>query len=163
MRYFARIGEREYAVDIEDDGVWLEGELVDVSLVKSGVDEMYSMLMGGRSHEMLIDSQRYDYLITLRGEQYAVQIEDERTRRLNASRKLDVPEGELAVKAPIPGLVVKVLVSEGETIREEQPLVLLEAMKMENELRAMRDGVIKQIKVAAGQRVEQNAVLIIME
>lgn len=163
MKYFARIGEHEYVVDIEADGVWLDGEPVDVSLMRSGIDEVYSMLLGGRSYEMLIDSTRYNYLVTLRGEQYAVQVEDERTRRLNASRKLDLPEGELAVMAPIPGLVVRVLVSEGEAIKEDQPLVLLEAMKMENELRAARDGVVRQVKVVAGQRVEQNAVLIVLE
>ena len=74
-----------------------------------------------------------------------------------------LPEGELAITAPIPGLVVKVLVAEGDAIEENQPLVLLEAMKMENELRSMRGGIVKSVVVAPGQRVEQNAVLLVLE
>jgi biotin carboxyl carrier protein len=76
---------------------------------------------------------------------------------------VSLPEGELAVRAPIPGLVVKVLVEAGQSVGEEQPLVLLEAMKMENEIRAVRAGVVKQVSCDAGQRVEQNAVLIVLE
>ncbi|MCB0022198.1 MAG: acetyl-CoA carboxylase biotin carboxyl carrier protein subunit [Caldilinea sp.] len=74
-----------------------------------------------------------------------------------------LPAGELAVVAPIPGLVVKVLAAAGDAIEEGQPLVILEAMKMENEIRSMRPGVIKSVEVAPGQRVEQNAVLIVLE
>lgn len=163
MRYFARVGEREYVVDIENDGVFVDGEPVEVDLEQSGVDELYSVLFGGRSYELLIEPRRYTYDITLHGEFYSVQVEDERSRRLNANRKLVLPEGDLAITAPIPGLVVKVLVVEGEEIEEEQPLILLEAMKMENELRAVRAGRVKQVKVTAGQRVEQHAVLIVLE
>jgi biotin carboxyl carrier protein len=157
------VGDREYIVDIESDHILVDGEVVDVDLEQAGVDELYSVLFGGRSYELLIEPRRYTYDITLKGEFYSVQVEDERARRMNASRKMALPEGELAIIAPIPGLVVKVLVVEGEAIEEGQPLVLLEAMKMENELRAARPGTVKQVKVAAGQRVEQHAVLIVLE
>lgn len=164
MRYYAEVGGNEYAIDIENDGtVLVDGEAVEVDLKQSGAPELYSILLGGRSYELLIEASRYSYAVTLRGELYQVQIEDERARRLNASRKLVLPEGELAVTAPIPGLVVKLLVAEGDAIQEEQPLLILEAMKMENELRAARAGIIKQVKVVPGQRVEQNAVLIVLE
>ena len=59
--------------------------------------------------------------------------------------------------------MVRILVKEGDTIEEGQPVVLLEAMKMENELRAVRGGVVKTVLVAAGQRVDQNAPLIVLE
>ena len=65
-----------------------------------------------------------------------MQVEDERTRKLNAGRKAPaLPDGELAVIAPIPGMVVKVLIETGDNVDEEQSLVILEAMKMENEIR----------------------------
>ena len=163
MKYYARAGNNEYVVDIEADRVFVNGEPVTVDMKRAGVSELYSVLYDGRSHEVLIEPGRYTYTITLRGEQFQVQVEDERTRRMNASRKLDLPEGEFAIAAPIPGLVVKVLVVEGETIAEEQPLLILEAMKMENEIRAKRPGVVKQVKVAPGQRVEQNSPLIVIE
>ena len=164
MKYYARIGNNEYEVDVTADAILLDGEPVAVDLVNSGSPELFSVLFDGRSFEMLVAVDRFDYAINVRGEQFHVQIEDERARRLNRGRKLPtLPDGELAVTAPIPGLVVKVLVQVGETIEEGQPLLILEAMKMENELRSMRNGVVKSINVAPGQRVEQNAALLILE
>lgn len=164
MKYFAQIGEHEFEVRIEQGKVYIDDEEVDVDLVQSGAQELYSLLFNGRSYELLIESERFNYGVTLRGEHFDIQVEDERTRRLNAGRKApSLPDGELPVKAPIPGLVVQVLVSPGDAVEDGQPLLLLEAMKMENEIRAPRAGVIKKIEVEAGQRVEQNAVLIILE
>ena len=100
----------------------------------------------------------------MRGLQWQLQGEDGWARRLNRERRLPtLPEGELAITAPIPGLVVRILVKEGDTIEEGQPVVLLEAMKMENELRAVRGGVVKSVLAAAGQRVDQNAPWIVLE
>jgi len=164
VKYFARIGNNEYEVEITDAQVMLNGEPVDVDIVRSGSPELYSVLFGGHSHELLVTSDRFNYTVSIRSEQFQVQVQDERSRRLNQARKMPtLPDGELAVSAPIPGLVVKVLVTAGDTIEEGQPLVILEAMKMENEIRSMRTGVVKSIEVAPGQRVEQNAVLIVLE
>lgn len=164
MKYYSRVGQNEYEIEIIDGKVLIDGEVVEVDLRQSGAPELYSLLYNGRSFEILIEAERFNYGVTLRGERFEVQVEDERTRRLNMGRKMvAVPEGELAVSAPIPGLVVKVLVEVGQSVVDEQPLVLLEAMKMENEIRAMRSGVVKTIVCVPGQRVEQNAVLIVLE
>ena len=164
VKYFSRIGEREYEIEIEGDQVFVDGERIDIDLRQSGAPELYSLLFNGRSYELLIEAERFNYGVTVRGERFEVQVEDERTRRLNAGRMMPtLPEGELAVRAPIPGLVVRVLVEVGDTIQDGQPLVLLEAMKMENEIRALRGGVVKKIEVAAGQRVEQNGLLLVLE
>jgi len=164
VKYYARIDNNEYEIEINEGVVLLDGEPVEVDMVRSGVPELYSVLFGGGSYEMLVAADRFNYTVNMRGEQFQVQVEDERARRLNRGRRLPtLPDGELAVTAPIPGLVVKLLVAVGESIEEGQPLVILEAMKMENELRSMRSGVIKEIVVAPGQRVEQNAVLLILE
>ena len=164
MKYYSRVGQNEYEIEIIDGKVLIDGEAIEVDLRQSGAPELYSLLYNGRSFEMLIEAERFNYGVTLRGERFDVQVEDERTRRLNIGRKMvAVPEGELAVSAPIPGLVVKVLVEVGQSVVDEQPLVLLEAMKMENEIRAVRNGVVKAIVCVPGQRVEQNAVLIVLE
>lgn len=164
MRYYSRIGESEYIIDIEENGeVLVDGELIVVNLAQSGVPELFSVLLDGASHEVLIEPSRHDYVVTLRDEQYQVQVEDERTRRLNSHRKLALPQGDITVTAPIPGLVVSLLVTEGQEIAENQPLVILEAMKMENELRAVRPGKVKSVKVAAGQRVNSGDVLLVVE
>ena len=164
MKYFARIDSNEYEVEITDAQILLDGEPVEVSIVRSGTPELYSVLFGGQSHEMLITADRFNYTVSIRSEQFQVQVQDERNRRLNQARKMPtLPEGELAITAPIPGLVVKVLVTVGDAVEEGQPLVILEAMKMENEIRSMRAGVAKSILATAGQRVEQNAVLVVLE
>jgi biotin carboxyl carrier protein len=153
----------EHEIIIEENQVLIDGQLVNVDLSRSGAPEIYSLLVDGRSYEVLVEEDRSGYSVTLKGEQYQVRVEDERTRRLNAGRSSrEVPKGEFSIKAPIPGLVVKVLVAEGEPISEEQPLVILEAMKMENEIRSPRDGVVRKIEVTAGQSIEQNGVLLVL-
>ena len=163
MKYFAAVNGQEYEVEIEGGQVWVNGEIIDVDLSQGGVPELYSILLDGASYEVLVEEQRQEYAVTLRGQQFHVQVEDERTRRLNAGRKGPlVPQGELVVKAPIPGLVVKVLVSEGDDIPEDHPLIILEAMKMENEIRSLRAGIIRSVEVTSGQRVEQGAALLVL-
>ena len=163
MKYFAQIDDLEYEIEIDGNEIYINGERVEVDLCRSGVAELYSILIDGSSYEVIVEEERQNHVVTLRGEQYRVHVEDERTRRLNQGRRgHEVPVGELVVKAPIPGLVVKVLVHDGDEIAEDQPLVILEAMKMENEIRALRAGVVRKIEVSAGQRVEQNAPLLIL-
>lgn len=163
MKYYARVGEQEYEIVIQNGHILVDGRPVDVDIQQVGTPELYSVLVNGHSYEILVEESRQHYTITLRGEQYVVQVEDERTRRMNVGRtKATVPKGELVVKAPIPGLVVKVLVKEGDEVAEDQPLVILEAMKMENEIRALRAGVVRRVDVASGQRVEQNAPLLVI-
>ncbi|MBX3012099.1 MAG: hypothetical protein KF832_11360 [Caldilineaceae bacterium] len=164
MKYYTRIGLNEYEIEINQDTITVNGEQVSVDLCRSGVPELYSVLFGGHSYDMLIEPNRFDYTITFRGEQFLAQVEDERMRKLNTGRKAPaLPHGELAMRAPIPGLVVKVLVNPEDEIVDGQPLVILEAMKMENEIRSLRAGKVRTISVAEGQRVEQNEVLLIMD
>ena len=164
MKYYARIGQNEYEIEIDGGALLVDGEPVDIDLRQTGDPELYSLLYDGRSYELLVEEDRYHYGVTLRGDRYDVLVEDERQRRLNAGRRLPMlPDGELAVLAPIPGLVVKILVEAGDVVEEGQPLVILEAMKMENEIRARRGGTISRIQAQPGQRVEQNGILLMME
>ena len=120
MKYYSRVGQNEYEIEILDGKVLINGEAVEVALRQSGAPELYSLLYNGRSFELLIEAERFNYGVTLRGERFEVQVEDERTRRLNVGRKVvSVPEGELAINAPIPGLVVKVLVEVGQSVTDD--------------------------------------------
>jgi biotin carboxyl carrier protein len=173
MKYFATIGDNEYEVEISGETITLNGEEVNVNIQQSGVPELYSLLMDGMSVELLIEpdaskvpsspASTMDYTVGLRGERFDVLVEDERTRRLSAGRRgPSAPQGDLGVKAPIPGMVVKILVQADEEVEEGQPLAILEAMKMENEIRAPRAGTVKQIDVGPGDRVDQGAVLLVL-
>ncbi len=163
MKYFAGVGEHTFEIEINEDGVVVDGEPITVDLRQSGVSQLYSLLLDGASFEMIVEETHQSFDVTLRGEQFRVRIEDERTRRLHAGRQgPPLPQGDLTVRAPIPGLVVKVLVQDGDEIIEDQPLIILEAMKMENEIRAVRSGVVRKVEVSAGKSVEQDAVLIVI-
>ncbi len=164
MKYYARVGDTEYEVVIDQGQISINGEPITVDLTAIGTPELYSILYGGRSYDLLVQSERSNYTITFRSEQYIIQVEDERTRRLNFGRQAPaLPQGELPIRAPISGLIVKVLVEPGDSVEDGQPLVILEAMKMENEIRSLRAGVVKSIAVAAGKRVEQNEALLVLE
>jgi biotin carboxyl carrier protein len=87
-------------------------------------------------------------------------VEDERLRRAGARRQLVAEEGEAEVTSPMPGLVVAVLAEVGQAVQAGQGLLILEAMKMENEIRSPRTGVVEWVGVTPGQRVGQDELLV---
>ncbi|MCO6450381.1 MAG: acetyl-CoA carboxylase biotin carboxyl carrier protein subunit [Caldilineales bacterium] len=94
---------------------------------------------------------------------FDVNVADERELRLAGGRADLIETGaDLTIKAPIPGLVIRVMVGVGDQVEAKQPLVILEAMKMENELRAPRAGIITDVRVKAGESVEQGAGLLVL-
>ncbi len=164
MKYYVTVDGREYEVEIQDNGrVLLEGEPISVDLARVAGENLYSLLMNHTSYEIAVEEIRGGYQILLGGELYQATVVDERQRRLLRGRdKPAAPHGELNVTAPIPGLIVKLEVEEGEEVDVNQPLVILEAMKMENEIRSPRRGVVRAVLVEPGQSVEQGAVLVIL-
>ena len=90
-------------------------------------------------------------------------IDDERSRRLASARgDLGTAEGDAAIRSPMPGIVIAVSVSEGQPVSKGDKVVILESMKMENELRSPRDGVVSQVKVEAGANVEKDQILVVV-
>jgi biotin carboxyl carrier protein len=120
--------------------------------------------LNNESHEALVEERQDAIGVLLRGQFYPVQVEDERARRLaQASRGFTAPSGELAIKSPMPGLIVAVRVSPGQEVKKGEALVILESMKMENELKAPRDGKIGAVRVEARQAVDQGQTLVTIE
>ncbi len=158
MKYFATIDDRTYEIDIDHHGrVTVDGKQLAADMKLVGGRHLYSLLLDNASYEVVLDTEnekRNFYTVMVSGLQYTVKVQDERSRRLAlVDRSLRPPEGELLIKAPIPGLVVKVPVEVGQEVAEGETLVILEAMKMENELRAPRRGVVSEVRVAAGDQV----------
>jgi biotin carboxyl carrier protein len=115
----------------------------------------------GRSHEAYIYQGDDNWQVLLQGRQYPVTVEDEREKRLRAAAGAGVAEtGEFHLRAPMPGLVVAIPVEEGHEVRKGQVLLILESMKMQNEIKAPRDGVIGRIRVKPGESVEQKQTLL---
>jgi len=144
------------------DGKPLEADWAEI---RSG---HYSILVGGQSYEARVapaaDSRpgRPDtWVVTIAEYDFHVQVRDPRTHRFAAQAAAH--DGPLEVLAPMPGKIVRVLVSRDEDVAQDQGLVVIEAMKMQNELRAPRAGRITQVHVKEGIGIEAGARLLRLE
>ncbi len=165
MKYYATVDERTYEISIEGDGrITVDGVEVGVDMQRIGRLDLYSLLLDNASHEVLVEPEedgKSFYGVMLEGTRYRVRLQDERSRRLAlADRGLKPPAGEIAIKAPIPGLVVKVLVEPGQQVGEGETVAILEAMKMENDLRAPRAGTVHEVRVTPGTQVPLGQVIL---
>lgn len=162
MRYIATINGREYVIDLEDgQRIWVDGRALVVDIRRIESTHLYSLLVDSLSYEVAIEEMGHTFRVMFNGDLFDVRVEDERTRRLaSAGHQLPPAPGEVQVKAPIPGLVTRLLVTPGDAVVLGQPLLCLEAMKMENELRAPRAGAVGRVAVEPGQRVEQGQLLL---
>jgi biotin carboxyl carrier protein len=122
-----------------------------------------SLLVDGTSHSATLDERGAEVHVRLRDSVFPVEILDERRLRLRRAAGRFTAEGKQTVTSPMPGKVVKVLVGLGAQVREGDPLVVVEAMKMENELRSPKDGTVVELQAREGQTVEGNAKLCAVE
>lgn len=162
MRWFVTVGERELQVELGPEGVEVDGVPVSADLAHVEGTDLHSLIVDGTSHRILATrsyGERWE--IHVHGRRWQVDAVDERTRALREMAAASgLNEGPRPIRAPMPGLVVKVEVAVGDTIAVGQGLVIVEAMKMENELRAEAPGVVAHIHVAPGQAVEKDQILI---
>jgi len=164
MKYIAQIDDFTYEIEIAPDGsITVDGEPVEADLLQIDPLGLHSLLMNHKSYELVVEEQQRGYHVTIGSNTFKVDVADERQLRMESSRAdVSAGDGDLPITAPIPGLVVKVLVEEGQAVELNAPLVILEAMKMENEIRAPRAGVVKDIVVEVGQSVEGNAPMMVL-
>ena len=143
-----------YAVTI-DDQVWD----VDARLTAQGI---YSLIIDGVSHVADVEDHAGVCVVDVGGETYAVEVE-EQTRHIIRTRGGAVGgAGGQTVKAPLPGKITHVAVQAGDAVAAGQSLVVIEAMKMENELKAAAAGTVREVRVTAGQAVNAGDVLVVI-
>ena len=146
--------------------VLLDGTAHDVDAARVGVHGISMLLDGeqGVSREIQVTpaSARGELLITLGGRAVAATVNGRRTGRAGADTAAG-GHGEQAVIAPMPGRVVRILVQPGDEVAARQGVVVVEAMKMENELRSPKAGRVKEVSVAAGASVDAGRVLLVVE
>ena len=133
MAFIGKLGDQSYTVEIEETGK---------SVYRVSVD----------GNEFLVD-----------GRSYHINLVDERRMRVGGNQAGTQLQGRQKVSVPMPGKVIAVLVAEGDQVEKGQGLVIVEAMKMENEVHSPIAGEIKEIKVKTGETVEGGAVLVIVE
>jgi biotin carboxyl carrier protein len=138
--------------------VRLEGETIEVDLANAG-HRFFSLLVDGRSHEVGIVREDEVYRVYLDARAVTISLADA-ARALASPRPRE--EGPARVTAPMPGRIVRVLAEAGRAVAAGDGLLVVEAMKMENELRAPRAGRIVRVAVSEGQAVEAGALLMVV-
>jgi pyruvate carboxylase subunit B len=165
MKYFVTIGSRILEVELGPEGVLLDGRGVRPDLMEMDGSEVYTLLLDGRSHRVLASrTSPGEWSLHLTGRHLNVGVVDERTRAIREMTGVKGgSRGPKALKAPMPGLVVKVEVDEGQEVVPGQGLVIVEAMKMENELKSDSPARVKKVFVEPGQAVDKGEVLVEFE
>ena len=166
MKYFVEIAGREHVVELTERlgqlSATVDGELVGLSYEDIDDQGQLLVLSRGRSYGASIEGDQNRIGITIAGHLYDVRIEDERERAANAAERAAGQAGGL-VKSVMPGVVVEVLVEPGTEVAAGQPLLILEAMKMQNEIAAPVAGLVKEIHVAQTEAVGAGAKLVTLE
>ena len=162
MKYITTIADREFEIEVIDERHIRVGDrLFEVDFESVSGQPVFSLILDGRSYESFVYPGDEDWQVLLRGRQYQVKVEDERERRLRAAAGGGVAEtGEYLLKAPMPGLIVSVPLSEGQAVEKGQVMVILESMKMQNELKSPRAGTVGRVRVKPGESVEQKQTLL---
>jgi len=165
MKYQATVEGKTFQIEVTDtDEVIVDG--VKHALDFRSIDGMalYSLLVGNTSYEMLVDEESGHFHVLMQGEPFAVQVRD--VMEMGVERAAELPTaltGTVELKSPVPGIVVHVPVSDGDTAEAGQTLIVVESMKMETELEAPASGVVREVRVASEDEVNQDQVLVMFE
>jgi biotin carboxyl carrier protein len=161
MKYIAEIDGMEFPIEILDEHhVRFGEETIEVDLAAVSGQPLYSLLANGESYEGYVYPDEDAWQVLLLGQFFSVRVMDEREKRLRTAGLSVATSGEFSLRAPMPGLVVSVLVEDGQVVEKGQILVILESMKMQNELRSPRPGKISRLRIKAGESVEQKQTLL---
>ncbi len=167
MRYFVTLEPSPEAKPIVVDLVELpsgalkakaDGTSVDLDVVVIGTQ--LNVRVDGRVVDLTVEGTPPEIGASASGHRALVRVESERMRAADSAKKGSAGSGERVVKSPMPGRVVKVLVAKGDSVAAGQGLLVLEAMKMENEVKAKAAGTVAEVHVTAGSAVEGNAKLL---
>ena len=164
MIFDALVEGRELRVEVQRVNgrfaVRLPGRSMEVDFAPAD-RHFANLLVDGCSYEVGLEPRAGGYAVYLREERLEIQLQDaSRAPRAAAGRN---SQGPAQVLAPMPGKIVRVLVAVGQAVESGQGLLVMEAMKMENELRAARAGRVREVKVAERQAVETGALLVVLE
>lgn len=168
MKYVVQILDREIALDINGTSLVLDEQSVDFNitlLAQTPQSVSYHVLVKNHSHVLTIEPQEGNtVIVTLNGRRIEVTVKDETALLLERFGMADAETvGLNDLHAPMPGLVRSILVAVGQSVSKGDGVAVLEAMKMENELKARADGIVAAIHVEQGQAVGKTDLLVSFE
>lgn len=165
-RLQARLGDRTYDISIEEnDGfyrVHLGDECFTVQRERLSGAGLVSLLIDNCPYEVEVEKHSAGFSVVACGTSHVVEILDPLRALVRKVSRTHSAPGVESIVAPMPGLVVSVEVQEGDRVEAGTPLVVVEAMKMQNELSALRAGVVEEVKVKPGQKVDTREVLVVL-
>jgi pyruvate carboxylase subunit B len=172
VKYFVQVSARTYEVQVGGEQVMIDGQPVDAHLGAVPGTPLYHLLLGPQSWTVAVEPPEegtgeagpVHWVLSAVGERRDVLVIDERAKQVqDLTGRRAGPQASGVVRAPMPGLVVRVEVQVGDRVTAGAGLVVVEAMKMENELRAPAAGDVAAIHVTAGAAVEKGAPLVTLQ
>lgn len=162
MKYVSRVNEKEYIIEIDQEGqILVDDEAYHINFELLSEGGIISLLINNRSLEAIVEERDEAWEVLIHGELYTVRVQDERSYRLARARATSLDfTGEAVIKSPMPGVIIAIPVVEGQEIKKGDKVVILESMKMENELRSPRDGIVRHVYVSMGANVDKGQVLV---
>jgi pyruvate carboxylase subunit B len=162
MIYHVTIAGRAFEVEMGGEGIRVDGRPVDASLYRADGSPLAALHVDAATYPLLASRRtKGHWALRLRGIPLDAEVIDERTKTIRDLAGVGAgPAGPRPIVAPMPGMVLRVEVEEGDTVAEGQGVVIVEAMKMENELCASGAGVVSRVLVAEGEAVEKDQVLV---
>ena len=166
MKYVVKVGDTDVDVVLDGGRVEANGLTTDAQVTDLEGTPVRMVRIGNEVHRVVArrGPTRGRYTLWLDGFRYEVEALDERARAIRELAGATAgPTGPAPLVAPMPGMIVRVAVEVGDTVQAGQGLVVMEAMKMENELRAIAAGTVKAVLAQPGTAVEKGAVLLELE
>lgn len=163
MKYIVEIAGERHEVELADGQATQAGTTATAALLAVPGSPVHVVNVGGKQYQAVVkrEGPKGRYVLWIDGWRFELDALDERARAIrDLSAAAAGAQGPAPVVAPMPGLIVRVHVQPGDQVEAGQPVVVMEAMKMENELRAQAGGVVKAVLTQAGQAVDKSAVLI---
>ena len=163
MKYIVEVHGMRHEVDVSPDGVRYDGELVATSLTDVPGSPIRQITINDTVHPVIArrGASRGMYTLLLNGQRLEVEALDERTRAIrDLTAASNTSTGPAPLVAPMPGMIVRVSVVPGDAVIAGQGLIVMEAMKMENELRSAVAGTVTVVRVTPGTAVQKGAVLV---
>ena len=165
MIYNVKVDDKDYMLEIIEGvkklEVKLNGRVINIDNNQIVKDRLNIFFQDNKPYELQISRNDHGYYCWLNSRMSVCEVVDEKTARF--SKLMGASAGRKrgdTLKAPMPGLVVRIEIEEGQKVKRGDGLIIVEAMKMENELKAPHGGTIKAIKVKQGQAVEKNQILL---
>jgi pyruvate carboxylase subunit B len=166
MKYLVRVDGKEHEIVVDADGVRMGDEHIVARVTEIEGTPVRLLTIGNEVHRMVVRraATKGEYTIWLDGFRFPVEAFDERTLAIRELAGGSAgPTGPAPLRAPMPGMIVRVTVQVGDHVQPGQGLIVMEAMKMENELRATGAGIVKRVLALPGTAVDKGALLLELE